>query len=94
MSLPDYVMNLNDKWRSLSFIKARSFHLKFNNGLSTEQNICKCNTFFSHSLRSAEREIDGLSFVGAACMPYELIAWLVTCKSNLGSKGCCTLVSM
>lgn len=29
-----------------------------------------------------------------ACMPYELKAWLVTCKSNLGSKGYCTLISL
>ena len=57
------MMNLNDKYEGFLFIKEQSFHLQFNNGSSTEQNICKFNTFVSPRQRSAEIEIDVFSFV-------------------------------
>lgn len=83
-----HMMNLNDKRWGLSLIKARSFHLRFNNGLYWAEHMQMRHIFQSQAKISWKRDKCVLLRVG--CLhAYELMAWLVTCKSNVASKGYC-----
>lgn len=67
------MMNLNYKWRGLSFMKDKSFHLQFNNGLSIEQNVCKFATFFPSQVKiSRNRDRCVLLCVGLGSQPARL----------------------